>query len=225
MELSSAEKEKIMIQCPYGHHYDDKIYNECPWCKRIDSWEKDNGQGREDSNHTVFMFDESSPDDRTVLLMEDEDDDQYERTVLLYDDIETPLVNRRNQLRESEFMKLKENEAIPALLTGWLVYVNGNRRGTAITLGKEDTLLGLDANREVIVLEEKELSQAYAVISYESINREFHIKPGKKRCLFYAGDNAVYNRNCMKAREMVEMGESKLIFIPFCSEDFDWSDE
>ena len=219
-----------MIQCPYGHHYDDTLFDECPWCKRIDTWEKENRQESGSSNHTVFMFDENGveDDDRTVLLMEDDEDDHYERTVLLYDDDDKEEKATDRQMIQPEkpvFSKQRQDEVTPELLTGWLVYVNGNKRGRAITLGQKDTLLGQDESGEVIVLEEEELLQAYAVVVYESDVREFYIKPGKKRCLFYAGDNAVYNRTSLKSGDMVEIGQSKMIFVPFCNETFDWDDD
>ena len=38
-------------------------------------------------------------------------------------------------------------------------------------------------------------------------------------------DNAVYTPIVLKSYDVIEMGDSKFVFVPFCGESFMWEDD
>ena len=61
-----------------------------------------------------------------------------------------------------------------------------------------------------------------ARIAYDPRHNEFHLLPADNCNNIYLNDQAVYVPTKLKARDQIEFGESKMIFIPFCDEHFHW---
>ena len=49
--------------------------------------------------------------------------------------------------------------------------------------------------------------------------------PGDGNGLVYLNDEAVYVPQNLNPYDVIEMGESKFLFIPFCGEHFMWEDD
>ena len=48
------------------------------------------------------------------------------------------------------------------------------------------------------------------------------ILPGDSNGIVYLNDEAVYVPTQLSQYDVIEMGESKFLFIPFCGEHFKW---
>jgi hypothetical protein len=62
----------------------------------------------------------------------------------------------------------------------------------------------------------------HAIIVYEPRERIFFAQPGESHELFYVNDSVVLSTTQLKDRDRISVGESTLIFVPFCNADFTW---
>ncbi len=64
--------------------------------------------------------------------------------------------------------------------------------------------------------------QHAAIIAFEPREATFHLVPGVARGLVYLKDQPVFAPQTLQAYDEVTIGITKLLFIPFCGERFQW---
>jgi hypothetical protein len=62
----------------------------------------------------------------------------------------------------------------------------------------------------------------HASIAYEPKRRNFYLQPGEASGLTYLNDEYITVSRMLSSRDIIELGDSKLMFIPLCGEDFSW---
>ena len=62
----------------------------------------------------------------------------------------------------------------------------------------------------------------HAIVVYEPKSRMFIAQPGESRELFYLNDKVVLESKVIKANDVITVGSTKLMFIPCCSDKFNW---
>lgn len=62
-------------------------------------------------------------------------------------------------------------------------------------------------------------------ISYNPKQRIFIITPGEGNGLVYINNEALYTSRQLESYDMIEIGESKFIFVNLCGQNFDWEKE
>lgn len=108
---------------------------------------------------------------------------------------------------------------------GWLVCIAGKHFGQYFQIGAGNNTIGrLSDNRIVIALDGKVSRHKHAVLTYEPKKREFFIKEGDGTNLVYVNDEAVDMKQKLNIRDIIELGDTKLLFIPLCGEEFSWED-
>lgn len=60
------------------------------------------------------------------------------------------------------------------------------------------------------------------MISYNPRNRTFRIAPGEQRGIVYLNDEEVLTPMPLAPYDRIELGATKLLFVPFCGERFTW---
>ena len=112
-------------------------------------------------------------------------------------------------------------------LVGWLVIVEGPGKGASLRLGYGRNTLGrAKENRLVCDFGDGEISRKpHCVVTYEPRGRTFLLQHGDGVNLTYLDDNTVLEPVPLKPMSVIEIGRSKLRFVPFCSPDWDWQDE
>jgi hypothetical protein len=63
----------------------------------------------------------------------------------------------------------------------------------------------------------------HAVITYDIRDKVFYFSPGDGRSIVRLNDKPVLAAMEIKAHDIVEIGRTKLLFLPLCSEKFEWS--
>ena len=64
----------------------------------------------------------------------------------------------------------------------------------------------------------------HAKLAYDPKHVAFQLIPAESVNNIYLNDEAVYVPSKLKAYDIIELGNSKMIFVPFCSDSFRWSD-
>jgi hypothetical protein len=116
---------------------------------------------------------------------------------------------------------------VPDPVCGWLVVVDGPGQGSAVTIGYGNNRVGRDAGEDIVLdFGDSQISREnHAVVTYDGKNRRFYVQQGGGRNLTHVNEDLVLTPVEMSGGEFVQMGETKLKFVPLCGADFDWYDE
>jgi hypothetical protein len=110
---------------------------------------------------------------------------------------------------------------------GWLVVVDGPGRGAGVTIGYGNNRVGRDRGEDIVLdFGDGQISREnHAIVTYDGKNRRFYVQQGGGRNLTHVNDELVLTPVEMTGGEMLQMGDTKLKFVPLCGPDFDWYDE
>lgn len=110
-------------------------------------------------------------------------------------------------------------------VVGWLVCINGEDSGTSFPLKLGRNFIGRGADMDVVLRNDKAVSRKrHAIVLYEPRTRRFIAQPGESRQLFYLNDDVVLASEKLKPYDILTVGRSDLVFVPFCGPKFSWED-
>lgn len=107
-------------------------------------------------------------------------------------------------------------------VVGWLVATAGPLRGQDFRVPSGRSSLGRDPSCRICIAGDPTVSSQQGYINY-SRNRRFTISPGEGSSLLYVNGMEVLAPVELTPFTVIEMGCTKMAFIPFCGENFDWS--
>ena len=109
-------------------------------------------------------------------------------------------------------------------VVGWLVVIDGPGRGQSLKLGYGVNTIGRGPDSRVSLdFGDEQISrQGHAMLTYDTKGRKFYIQHGGAANLTYLGDAPVLQPHEIKGREIIGIGNTKLIFVPFCGPEFEW---
>jgi len=109
-------------------------------------------------------------------------------------------------------------------VVGWLVVVDGPGKGKSLKLGYGMNSVGRAADERVpIDFGDEEISRkGHAALVYDPRGRKFYLQHGDGRNLTYLGENPVLQPTELLGGETIGIGNTKLVFVPFCGETFSW---
>ena len=88
----------------------------------------------------------------------------------------------------------------PAPVVGWLVCTDG-----------------------VCILGDNTVSRSsHAIVVYDPRSNVYLAQPGSSKELFYVNDMLVLNPVELKTMDLLNIGDTKLMFVPLCGEQFHW---
>lgn len=64
----------------------------------------------------------------------------------------------------------------------------------------------------------------HARLAYDEKHNNFHLIPAENTNNIYVNDEPTYVPIRLKSYDLIEFGDSKFVFIPFCNENFTWQD-
>lgn len=153
----------------------------------------------------------------------DPDDDEKTVPIWFNDDTPTegdlPTGNVVQNVRNT----MHSNTADFRPVVGWLVCTEGKHKGQSFNLYHGKNFIGRNSDMDVWLKNDPSVSRIrHAIIIYEPRERVFFAQPGESHELFYVNDSVVLSTTQLKDRDRISVGETTLIFVPFCSEDFTW---
>ena len=108
-------------------------------------------------------------------------------------------------------------------VVGWLVCIEGPGKGKDYRLYDCINTIGRAAGNTVVLEQEQTVSQKnHARIAYDPKHNDFQVIPGEGHNITYVNDVPLYVPQPLEAYDVLELGETKLIFVPLCSERFQW---
>lgn len=109
------------------------------------------------------------------------------------------------------------------LAVGWLVCIGGKSFGRCYEIYAEKNSIGRSEENRIVISEDDGISRVkHAFIIYEPKKRNFYLQPGDGSGLTYLNDEYITDSKKLKSHDIIELGGSKLMFVPLCSESFSW---
>jgi len=108
-------------------------------------------------------------------------------------------------------------------VVGWLVCIEGAEKGRDYRIRSERNFVGRDPKMDICIGGDDAISREnHAVISFNPKKNSYLLTPGEGRGIVYHNADEVAAPTELKAYDTIEMGQTKLLFVPFCGERFKW---
>ncbi len=204
--------------CGNGHIYDSDQYSVCPYC---------NGMAN------MISFDESDSPGRTAApgFGAQAGYDTPGRTAAPgfapaggYEPGKTvapeSYLKEQQQSRKTVGVFKKHYDLDPVV--GWLVCVEGPGKGRSHELYAKINSIGRGEGSDVCLPDDMTVSKEHARLAYEPRHHGYQLIPGQGSNNTYLNDEAIYIPAKLAAYDIIELGETKLLFIPLCGDRFHW---
>lgn len=203
-----------MKRCPQGHFYDAARAAACPYCAGSD---KQNKTHVIDSSHTTAQTKEMNPADDVLKTRPVQEPSENNIPVT------RPLNDPRQKEKENKTVAIVYKETGMDPVTGWLVCTEGPGKGKDYRLHSAKNMIGRSEKMDVCIAGDDTVSRdVHAIVSFEPRKGVFRIYQGESKSLVYLNGEEVINPEELKAYDAIEVGKTKLLFIPFCGENFKW---
>ena len=111
-------------------------------------------------------------------------------------------------------------------VVGWLACVAGPSKGKSYTIRGGINSIGRGDRMDIVITGDLKISsENHAKISYSDKHTRFNLLPGEGRNIIYLNDEEVFSPMPLKAYDLIDFGETKLIFVPLCGDHFTWKEE
>lgn len=197
--------------CSAGHVYDADQFPSCPYCNRntraiqFGATAAPAGYGAT----TAPAGYGAAPAGR---------DDTIGQTVMP-EAIRRRMEQERDQRTVGEFKRKLGYEPV----VGWLVCVEGPEVGKDYRLFGRINSIGRAEGNDVVLAQEHTVSQKNHVrLAYDAKHNNYQLIPGDGSNVTYLNDEPLYVPQRLNAYDVLEMGETKLIFVPLCNDRFRW---
>jgi len=183
-------------RCSSGHFYDCDQYTKCPYCgvQHLDV------QGAMDRQNTKKT-------------------DQDFPTVAMH-----PVGNKGMISEPGETVGIIKQKIGIDPIVGWLVCVEGVLRGRDYPIRSEKNAIGRSPNMDICISDDDSISREnHGFIVFNPRKVTFRVQIGESRGLIYLNDEEVLTHEELKAYDIIEIGQTKLIFIPLCGVNFQWT--
>lgn len=110
-------------------------------------------------------------------------------------------------------------------VVGWLVCTEGPSRGKSYTIHGGINSIGRSERMDITITGDRTISaENHAKVSYSDKNNRFNLLPGDGRNIVYLNGEEVFSAMPLKAYDLIDFGETKLLFLPLCGERFVWTE-
>ena len=108
-------------------------------------------------------------------------------------------------------------------VVGWLVCIEGSDYGKSFNLYGGKNFIGRAAEMDVCLANDVTVSRfKHATVIYEPKQRVFFAQPGESHELFYVNGSVVLVNTELKDRDVIAIGRSTFVFVPFCDQRYGW---
>lgn len=190
-----------MKQCEKGgHYYDASIHSECPYCNK----EAAGGTIPLDVGPTMPVTSGTSSDIGHTRSM----------------NVNSGAPGSSNEGRTIALIK-QELGIDPVV--GWLVCIEGLDRGRDYRMHSDNNFIGRSEKMDICIRGDETISREnHAIISFDTKDKIYYFSPGDGRSIVRLNGKALFSTSEIQAYDIMEIGKTKLLFIPLCGERFEW---
>lgn len=190
------------ILCPKGiHFYNPETHSSCPICQEDEAMSAaPAGEAELESKRTMPM------NSGTEVLRTDN------------------LASQKTVFKGSG-SAVFDGKSLPT--AGWLVITEGPGLGRDFRLIQGDNRIGRSVELEVPLVfgDKSDLSvsrETHATVIYDDKSNTFYVNRGGSRNMPTLNGETIMQLQELKAGDVLQVGETKLLFVPLCGGDFRW---
>ena len=125
-------------------------------------------------------------------------------------------------LRDTTY--LEELEVMHPVV-GWLVCIEGPEKGVDYRIAAKNNSIGRGETADICIKGDPAISREnHARLSYDGKHNNFYLIPAESTNNVYINDEPVFIPTQINSGDIIELGESKFMFIPFCNDRFNWQE-
>lgn len=195
-----------MKQCAQGgHYYDASVHSDCPYCNAAPA------------GSTMAM-------DRTMAITGGGPMPDVGKTMPLAPP--TAPVRNAGPVGGDDGRTvaiIKEDLGVDPVV-GWLVNLDGKEKGRDYRIHTDNNYIGRGEKMDICIRGDDTISREHhATISFDSRDKVYYFTPGDGRSIVRLNDKGVFSTVEIKAYDTLEIGKTKLVFIPLCGDKFEWA--
>lgn len=204
-----------LVKCPNGHYYDSSRFgNNCPHCGM-------SGAASIGADQTTVPL--NIPDAPQPANEVTEPLTASQPVVSQSANVTAPTVSDDDRTLPVTADMLDGMVEKPAPVVGWLVCTDGVNKGTDYRLHQGRNFVGRSPEMDVCILGDNTVSRSsHAIVVYDPRSNVYLAQPGSSKELFYVNDKLVLNPVELKTMDLLNIGDTKLMFVPLCGEQFHW---
>ena len=204
-----------LVKCPNGHYYDSSRFgNNCPHCGM-------SGAASIGADQTTVPL--NIPDAPQPANEVTEPLTVSQPVVSQPANVTAPTVSDDDRTLPVTADMLDGMVEKPAPVVGWLVCTDGVNKGTDYRLHQGRNFVGRSPEMDVCILGDNTVSRSsHAIVVYDPRSNVYLAQPASSKELFYVSDKLVLNPVELKTMDLLNIGDTKLMFVPLCGEQFHW---
>lgn len=183
-----------LTRCENGHFYDADRFDSCPHCNQ--------------TSISTVLQNENGESEYTLPI--DQPEDVKPEPMVVTEDV--------SQVTIGYF-----GDSPSEPVVGWMVAIEGAHFGVDFKLKTGRNFIGRSREMDVALPEDQSISrEKHAIVLYEPKSNVFLVQPGDAKELCYLNDKVVLTATEINAYDVLSLGATKLLFIPCCSDKFNW---
>lgn len=108
-------------------------------------------------------------------------------------------------------------------IVGWLVCIGGPEKGKDFRIYGKNNTIGRSEKMDICIKGDQTISREnHARLAYDEKHNAFHLIPADSTNTIYLNDEPVYVPTKLGAKDIIEFGECKMMFVPLCDDTFTW---
>lgn len=201
-----------MKQCVSGHFYDASKNPQCPYCA-----------GGSDIGVTRPLGNESGMYKTAQVAYAEAP--AFPKTAAIgstaYDNI--PPTMPLNSPETNKTVALQVNEQGIDPVRGWLVCVNGKKKGKDFRIHSEKNFIGRSKSNDICLdFDETVSREVTTIVTYDIRSNKFWAQSGDGKSNIYLNDNIVLVPMELNNNDVLTIGQTELMFVSFCNSSFKW---
>ena len=206
--------------CSAGHVYDADQFASCPYCNRnTRAIQFGAGGGYTPTAAPGGYGNTAAPGGYDAAIPPTGGRDATIGATVMPEAIRRRMEQEKDNRTVGEFKRRLGYEPV----VGWLVCVEGPEVGKDYRLFGRINSIGRAEGNDVVLAQEHTVSQKNHVrLAYDAKHNNYQLIPGDGSNVTYLNDEPLYVPQRLNAYDILEMGETKLMFIPLCNDRFRW---
>lgn len=108
----------------------------------------------------------------------------------------------------------------------WLICIRGAQKGRDYRIVSGKNYIGRSDRMEIQILGDNEISEEdHAALSFDSREGEGTLLPSENGGMLYLNGRALYLPTALSAYDLIAIGGSEFLYLPFAGKNFSWEEE
>ena len=189
-----------MQQCSEGHFFDSSKHTFCPWCGVGADPDRTAGGGQDKTRNVQGAPGPTPPPPQP-----------------------NPPQGGGSGAATRRIVPTPDEPSGFDPVMGWLVCTEGPDRGRDYRLRTAKNFIGRAPEMDICIANDEAVSRSkHAAVTFEPEQKKFWLLPGDAQGLVYLNGDVVHTPTELDTDDVVKVGQTSLMFVPFCGERFQW---